>query len=332
MKIHYSRKMVGGVALLLGLLGFATLTPAPAVAGTLSTSVIGMFPKETGEFAYADMKSARSFPWFPQLRDQMIPSHFRDFEKFLANAGIDPSTEVDEVAWGAIVDPKAGEQIVGVALGTFSPEGTEQRFKQQKLPMIDVHGYHLWSFGSGTGPSDILFFFVDSNTAAFGNRQSLEKMIDVRYGGSQSLLDNSSLFPLINEANSAGGIVWAVLNEHYTNMGMQQLLPQANEFPQAAAIIQRLHAMEINIQGNSSLNAHFQAICGSPDDANTMAAALQAGVMYRRYQESQSNPALASALDGVKITPSGDRLTVDIPFSQDQIGALLKSGTFAIKM
>lgn len=326
------RKTLGSVLLGMALLGLSALTPAPASAGTLSTSVIGMFPKDTGEFAYADMKSARKFPWFPQLRDQMIPSHFRDFEKFLSNAGIDPATQVDEIAWGAMVDPKAGEQIVGVALGEFSPEGTELRFKQQKLPMIENHGFHLWSFGSGTGPGDILFFFVDANTAAFGNRQSLEKMIDVRFGGSESLLDNSTLFPLINEANSGGGLVWAVLNDHYTGMGMQQLLPQANQFPQAAAIIKRLQAMEINVQADSGLDAHFQAVCSSPDDANTMAAALQAGVMYRRYQESQTNPALATALDGVKIVPNGDRLSVDIPVSQDQIGALLKSGTFAIKM
>ena len=61
----------------------AALSPRPATAGTLNTSVIGMFPKETGEFAYADMKAARQFSWFPALRDQLLPSRFRDFEKFL---------------------------------------------------------------------------------------------------------------------------------------------------------------------------------------------------------------------------------------------------------
>ena len=43
----------------------ATLAvPRAAHAGTVSTAVIGMFPKDVGEFAYADLKSARKYPWF----------------------------------------------------------------------------------------------------------------------------------------------------------------------------------------------------------------------------------------------------------------------------
>jgi hypothetical protein len=64
--------------------------------------------------------------------------------------------------------------------------------------------------------------------------------------------------------------------------------------------------------------------------ANTLAALLQAGVMYRRYQEAQANPDLAQALDGVSVTPHGDRLEVRIPVSEDQMGALLRSRTFAV--
>ena len=54
----------------------AALCPPPAAAGTLNTSVIGMFPKETGEFAYADMKLARQYSgimksaWAPAVTGQ----------------------------------------------------------------------------------------------------------------------------------------------------------------------------------------------------------------------------------------------------------------------
>ena len=195
-----------GIALLLATLG---ASPQRAAAGTLSTSVIGMFPKEIGEFAYADLKSARKFPWFPQLRDQLLPSRFRQFEKFLSSAGVDPDTQVDELAWGGVAAAQGkGEQVVGVALGSFDPSSSEARFKQQKLPIIEIHGYHLYAFGSGSGPDDILFMFIDANTAAFGHRSALEKLIDVRTGVAESLLTNDTLFPLINEANGTG-IIWA---------------------------------------------------------------------------------------------------------------------------
>jgi hypothetical protein len=314
------------------LLAAGIAMPQRASAGTLSTSITGMFPKQVGEFAYADLKSARKYPWFQQLREQLLPSRFRQFEQFLASAGVDPNSQVDELAWGAIASPKGGgEQIVGVALGSFNPSSSEDRFKQRKLPMFDVHGYHLYAFGSGTGPNDILFMFIDSNTAAFGHRSALEQLIDVRTGVSESLLTNDRLFPLINEANGTG-IIWAVLNQKYTHLAVQQLLPQANQFPQAAEIIGRLLAMTINIEADSGVDAHFQAVCSSTDDANLLAAALQAGLLYRRYQEAQTHPDLASALDQVRVQPSGDRLKIEAPVSQDQLLSLIHTRAFAVPM
>jgi hypothetical protein len=66
--------------------------PKPARAGRLGADIIALFPKEIGEFAYADLKKARSLKWFPQLQEQMLPDRFRQFEKFLASAGIDPNS------------------------------------------------------------------------------------------------------------------------------------------------------------------------------------------------------------------------------------------------
>jgi len=196
------------------------LTPRPSSAGSLSTAVIGMFPKEVGEFTYADLKGARKFPWFTQLKEQLLPSHFRDFEKFLASAGVDPNTQVDELAWGGISATKtSGEEVVGIALGAFNPSASEDHFKAQKLPMIEYHGYHLYAFGTGSGAGDILFMYIDANTAAFGSRPALEKLVDVRTGVTESLLANDLIFPLINEANGTG-LIWGVLNKDYAHMAL----------------------------------------------------------------------------------------------------------------
>jgi hypothetical protein len=314
------------------LLALVVVAPQPTFAGTLSTSVIGMFPKEVGEFAYVDLKTARKFPWFAQLREQILPSRFRDFEKFIASAGVDPNAQVDELAWGAISPTKTdGEEVVGVALGSFDPNSSEARFKQQKLPMLDVHGYHLYAFGSGSGPGDILFMFIDSNTAAFGNRPALEKLIDVRTGVTESLLTNDLLFPLIGEANG-GGIVWGALDKTYAHFALQQLLPEASQFTQAAPIVARIRAMTITVDADKGLDARFQAVCASTDDANLLAAGLQGALMMRRYQESQDHPDLAGALSQVQVGPAGDRLKIDAPVTQDQLLSLIKTRAFAVPM
>src|SRR5712691_5882821 len=170
----------------------------------------------------------------------------------LAMPGVDPNSQVDELAWGLVAEGMSaktedagsaavptGEEIVGVALGNYNPSSTEAFFKQQKLPTFKARGYTLYAFGTGSGSNDLFFFFIDSNTAAFGHRAILEKMIEVRFGSEEGLLRNEKLFPLINEANGSG-MVWAVLNPAYTRLAMQQLAPEVEQFPEAAKLVARM--------------------------------------------------------------------------------------------
>jgi hypothetical protein len=321
-----------GVVALAMLIAALTANAPLTLAGSLSSTVIGLFPRDLGEFAYADLKSARQYPWFAKLREQLLPSRFRQFEQFLASSGMDPNTQVDELAWAGITATKTGgEEVVGIALGSFDPSAVEAHFKEQKLPSYEIQGYRLYAFGSGLAANDILFLFLDSNTAAFGHRSALEQLINVRTGTAESVTANSNLYPLISDTNG-GGIIWAVLDQSYTHTAMQQLIPQASQFPAAAAIINRMRAMTINVEADSGIDAHFQAVCATVDDANLLTAALQAGIMLRHAQEAQTNPALAAALDGVRVTANGDHLKVDAPVSQDQLQSLIQSRVFVTPM
>lgn len=330
-----------------------------AHASTLSTDVIGMFPQNVGEFAYADLKQARSLSWFPQLKQQMLPARFKQFEQFLAAAGIDPNSQVEEVAWATVgpVPAPAGQnapangsnatqqqaaqqpatpgpgsdQILGVALGSFRPESAVAYFQAQKLPVVKVRNFSLYAFGGGSGPADLFFFFIDSNTAAFGQRQQLERLISIRAGEEQSLLTDSKMLPLINDANGSG-VVWAVMNGAYAQLAMQQLAPETGQFPQAQQLVSRIRAMSLQIIAGSGVQARFQSVCASPDDANTFAALLQAGLLYKKYQLGSSNPDLAALLDSTRISPAGDRLNVQLTLTDDQMLSLIRRNTFAVTM
>jgi hypothetical protein len=324
-------------------LAASLLLPArPARAGRLGPDILALFPKETGEIAYADLKKARTMPWFPQLKDQLLPARFHQFEQFLASAGIDPNSQVDEVAW-ALVAESAGpdgetkgvpssENIVGIALGTFNPDSAEAFFRAQKLPTFKVRTYSLYAFGSGAGPNDLFFLFIDSNTAAFGHRKLLEKMVEIRFGAEEGLLRNDKFFPLVNEANGTG-VVWAVLNPSYTRLALHQLAPEVEQFPDAAKLIRNLRNLIIGIDAGSGIDSRFQAVAASPEDANTLAQLLTAGFLYKRYEAQQSNNLeLAQLLDAARIVPSGDRVELRMSLNNDQMTSLIKHNTFALKM
>lgn len=319
-------------------------TPNVVQAQHLGNDTIALFPKNIGEFAYANLKQARSQKWFPQLQEQMLPDRFRQFERFLASAGVDPNSQVEEVAWGLVAEGvtsktegtgstavPTGEEVVGVALGSYNPESTEAFFKAKKLPTFKSHGFTMYAFGSGSGPNDLFFLFIDSNTAAFGHRTELEKMLNVRYGGEEGLLRNDSLFPLINETNGSG-VVWAVLNPAYTRLAMKQLAPQIQQFPEAAKLVTRMQNLVINVEASSGIDGKFQAVCGSVDDANTLAQLIQLAFVYQQFQAKQQNPDLAQLLGQVQVTPGGDRVTLRMSLSDDQMTTLIKKNTFALKL
>src|SRR2546429_391532 len=148
---------------------------------------------------------------------------------------------------------------------------------------------------------------------------------------SSDVCSSDLLYPLVNEANGSG-VVWAVLNPAYTRLAMQQLAPEVGQFPEAAKLVARMQNMIINVEASSGIEGKFQAVCGSTDDANTLGQLLQAGFLYKRYQAQKDNPDLAQLLDQARVTPAGDRVTLRMSLSNDQMTSLIRKNTFALKM
>jgi hypothetical protein len=315
----------------------------PVKAGGVGADTLSLFPKDTGELGYVDLKKARSMSWFPALEQQVLPERFRQFEKFLASAGVDPNTQVDELVWGLVPDATAkddkgvstgvpsGEHTVGIAMGNYNPESTEAYFKAQKLAMSKVDNYTLFAFGSGTGPDDLFFFFLDSGKAVFGHKALLEVLLKIRAGLEEGLMRNDAMANLINEANG-NGVVWAVLDSGYTQLAMSQLAPEVQQFPEAARLVQNMKSMIISANASSGVDAKFQAVCGSTQDANTLSQLMTAGLMYKKYQASKDNPDFGQLLDQTNVSPAGDRVVIGMTVSDDQMTSLIKRNTFALKL
>src|SRR6202007_1903285 len=128
MKKSVTRGAISGILAFRLVFGTMTIAPTRTSAGSLSTAIIGMFPKSVGEFSYADLKAARKFPWFSQLYGQVLPPKFRQFEQFLGSSAVDPNSQVEEIAWANISSGSA-DDVVGIALGQFDPATVETKLK-----------------------------------------------------------------------------------------------------------------------------------------------------------------------------------------------------------
>ena len=320
-----------------------------ARAGSLASSVLGMFPKNVGEIGYADVRTAREAKWFPQFEAQALPLRFSYFERFVASAGLDISKQVEELAWAAAAPPAQpaanpgetgaaasgptappkfnGEEVVGIALGNFQPDVIDAFFKSQKLPTTTVRGYTLYAFGSGISPGDLFFFFLDSNTLAFGHRDPLEALIEVHFGDAESFLANDTLAPLVDEVNGQG-TMWAAMNQQYAQTAVNRLLPGVAQFKGADQLLGRVKGMTVTVQTDPGMDVQVTPLCGSAEDALTLAQLLQAGMLFKRYQVSQTEPDMAKVIDGTSISADGDHLKIRTQLPNDLLLSLLRSNAF----
>lgn len=309
-------------------------------AGPAGLSVVAMFPKDSGEFSYADLKKARNLAWFAAFKQQILPSRFLDFEKFLAATGTDPDSEIDALAWAWVPDAyetrvshsatkaAARGDIVGIAIGRFNPSSAEMYFQNQGWKPEQARGERLFAMGNGRGPNELYFVFLDSGTAAFGPRNMLERVLNVREGGEDSLMKSDDLYPLISEADDSS-MFWAVLNPAYSQLALQQLAPDLNRFPVAGQLAERVKNLIVHVDAPDDLTAKFQVICGSASDAALMASLIEAGFMLQQNQVKDANPDLAEILNGATVAPENDRAKIELTVEADQMMALLKLKAFA---
>lgn len=320
---------------------FFLLAVTPCLhADTLDSSIIGMFPKDVSEIGYADLQQARQFPWFPQFEAQLVPVSLFGFEQFLETAQMRQTPSIDIVAWARVApapgsNPQRstgeGGQIVAVALGQFDT-GTIQSFlDSRKVPSVQVGSYTLYASETGVGTSDIFFTLVDGRTIAFGPLEPLKRVLGIREGEEESLLENEKMMALIDQANG-DGVFWGVLGSGQAGRAIDKLVPEATTFPQSRDLIGKMHELLIIVRAPSDIEIDFQATSESSNDAMLLSQLLQVGVLYRRYESGKSNPELAAILDGLRVSANGDRLELSLSLTDDQVLSLIEHNTFSLSM
>jgi len=326
-------KVLFTAAILLG----SMVWSSAARAGALPTEVIGIFPPDVAEFAFTDLRQARSMAWFPQLQRKVLPDQLRQFELFLASPGMDRDSRVEQVAWAMVPsstasefsqDAAASQETVVVALGQFSPESTAAYFKARKRTAVNVRDHFLYPLNGGSGDGGNLVWFVNSTVAVLGERKELEKLIGINDNEGASLLSNRSFATLISQANPRS-VIWGVLNASRANVEMQAILPTLAGFSQSQQLFSKVRAFTLEIDADRGTQSIFEVICASPDDASMFASLLQAAVLYQASRVDQPHQDMTALLSQAKVAASTDRLDVTLALTDGQVVDLLQRNGFS---
>jgi hypothetical protein len=308
-------------------------------AGSLDSSVLGMFPENVSECGYADLKTARDFAWFPQFQAQVVPVSLYGFEQFLETAQMQQTPVIEQVAWARISAlntntsaplPGSG-QLVGVAEGHFDLGAIRSFLSTRQISGLKVGDAVMYGAGTGSGAADVFFVLTSDQTIAFGSRDSLQRLLATVAGEEENLLTNEKMMGLISQVNG-DDVFWGVFGAGGAQTAVRQLMPEAAKLPQARDLIGKMKDVSIAVKAPSDLELDFQATSGSPNDAQLLSQLLQVGFLYRQQQSNQSNPDLAKVLTGARVSANGNQLAVSFEVTSDQMLGLIEHDTFRMPM
>ena len=328
------------------LLVVATLPAAFHSQGaSLDSSVIGMFPKNTQDFGYANLSKARELSWFPQFEAQMVPVSLFGVEQLLKSIQIQQTSPIDEVAW-ANVDSREGEaalssskgsadgnrQPVVVAIGNFDAARIQTFVDSKKIPSVQIGDYTLYPADTGPGANDVFFAVLDAQTMVVGSLEPLKRVLKTRDGEEENLLQNAPMMSLIEKENGEG-IFWDVLDRSSAGSAIRRLVPGAASFSQSRDLIGKVSVLLITVKAVDDIELHFQAACDSPSNALVVSQLLQAGVLMRRYQLKDLNDSeIESLFDALRIAPDGNLVDIALELTNEQITNLIEHNIFVMRM
>ncbi|HET6144906.1 MAG TPA: hypothetical protein VFE02_15445 [Candidatus Acidoferrales bacterium] len=314
---------------------------ARVYAGAVDSSVIGMFPKDSGGIGYADLSQARQLSWYPQLEAQVVPVALFGFEQFLEHIQMTQTSPIDQVAWAEVSvsnsNPGNAEKSatstgggpVGVAIGNFEIDTIESYLDSQKIPAYQSGNYRVYSSGTGSGAGNIFFTPLDSHTIAFGSLEPLKRLLRTRDGLEDSLLQNEPVMTLIQSANGEC-IFWGVLNSAGAAGAIQRLVPQAAQFPQSRDLIGKLKQVLITVKAPDKIDVELQAASSSTKDAVLLSQLLQSGALVRGSLVTDAdNPEMSKLLDAIQIGANGSNLDIVFALTNEQLLSLIEHNTFS---
>lgn len=302
----------------------------PAAGQALSPQIQALYPQQTGEVVFTDLRALRGSKHYARIKAQVLPERFRQLEVFGLVLGIDFERSVHQLSWGFVGAPEGGAvSFVGVAEGEFSATEIERKARAGKMAMARVADALVVTMGVNQQNQSFVFAFPDRVTAIFGYRDQVEEMLTRRAQGGTSLVNNAALRGVVEEVNGKAPI-WVALDNPYSVLAVKQMLPEATKLPGFDSLAGRLRSSSLRFELKDGLKGTAAVRCESSADAVLLSTLLQGALTYQGYQLGDKNPELARAVKEVTLDRQEERLNVGLTIRDSDLVTLLQKNTLTL--
>jgi hypothetical protein len=301
----------------------AFVMPPAACGQWLGREALSSFPADTQQIAYLNLAQLRGMAEYPQMRNYLLNRQFRDFQDFLKSLGIDSEKDVNEVVlgWRGMGTDRPG--MMGRAEGRFDAEKVRRQMVRLQMPVREYQGYELYSFGSGEDPTDMIFVFFSSSSAAFGRMRDLKDLLDVRAGARPALDTNAALAGWESELEGTAPQWGISVGKAASLQAGPWLAAGGKDLPDVSKIFGPVEAVLYRMDWGGGVTTHVSIVCQNDQSASTLAQLL---AILRTARGSGVPEGLLTVLQSVEVQASGPRVELTTVAPLSVIDQLMRGG------
>ncbi len=296
----------------------------PASAQHLADQILVRFPEETERIEYAKSSDLRRLPEYAQLRTRFLGPRLQAMDAALSDLGIQDA-DIQEIAIGWRLlkradSPNRAEQqtpeapsprdatedspgprewpmaIFGLLNGRFVAAQVAEKADANRVPRVSFGERKAYCTGGKLAEACLML--LDESLAAFGDRESLRHLLEVREGRRSSLGADRRFTRLIDAANR-GAAIWGIATGPSIVDGLLAWTPGRDQMQMPwGKVFERVQAMTYRVELSDRMNVAIRLECDSPESARLISALLTAlqslqATLWRVQAPSRTNPLAA---------------------------------------
>jgi len=301
-------------------LSFAILFLATGcMAASLGTSARAIIPSDVQQIISVDYRTLESSSTAMALKDRVLPDNLKQFETALRGIGLNPDSDIDQLAFVSFREKGGAVRVFGIAEGQFDTKKIMQRFTARKVKPTKYRFSDLYPASSG-----LQMAFLDPSTMIFGETSALKDALDTRDGESPSMNSNSQVGDMMNGVER--GTVWSVLDAIGTQNMMRTALGDAAKLGDYETVKKRLLGSRYTMNFSGGVNFDLDVFTPDSFSAGTLSALVKAGMLYKKMGATGVEKI---ALESMAVESDGSRLRMQFKTDDNRFQSLLHSELFA---
>ncbi len=297
----------------------AMLCAGVANAMPLNSSARAVVPADLQQLISVDYRALKDSPTAMQLKQQLLPDNLKQFEEALKGVGIDPSKDIDSLAFAAFRTEKQGIKSIGVAAGPFSMKIVLKKLTLAKIKPTKYRLANIYPMDGG-----MVMVFLDDSTLLFGEISAVKLALDTRDGQILGLDTNSTMSDMMSDVDA--GPVWSILDQQGTQNVMRSALGDAAKVADYDTIKKRFLGARYTLSFSGGVSFDLTVVTSDDISAATLSSLVKAGLLYKKMSATAAEKI---AMDQTSVDSDGDDVNFHFKSSDQQFQSLMHSELFA---